>query len=272
MSTDKILTIGYGGSVSIDGSSCLVTSASINQTYNIPTLNAYYQPYDDSGAVSLIRAAKGTCAFSGEVSFQLTQNMLNKVLAAMNGTTYTGFFAKSHKFTVDIHDGENSVSLPGCVWTSINIQCQPSSLVTCSISFQSNNSGNESWSSSSLKSGYDSSALIPYWNTGDGNMLKFNISFERNVTPVYLNNDKIAPTYLRPGLIRINLSATYYQEISKNSLSVNIGNKKIKFEKAVLQSSNFQMSTMQDIGEKTYQWTSIPLDYTKPVFSISSVS
>jgi hypothetical protein len=31
------------------------------------------------------------------------------------------------------------------------------------------------------------------------------------------------------------------------------------------------MSTMQDIGEKTCQWKSIPLDYKKPVFWIEDI-
>jgi len=66
------------------------------------------------------------------------------------------------------------------------------------------------------------------------------MTIDRTVTPVYLNNDKIAPTYLRPGLINISLNATYYDAdyngtYSNNSMSpITIGNKKIHFKTAIL--------------------------------------
>jgi hypothetical protein len=66
------------------------------------------------------------------------------------------------------------------------------------------------------------------------------MTIDRTVTPVYLNNDKIAPTYLRPWLINISLNATYYDAdynstYSNNCMSpITIGNKKVHFKTAIL--------------------------------------
>lgn len=158
------------------------------------------------------------------------------------------------------------------MWQSINLQCQPSSLVTVSISFQSDNAGNENLSiseSSNSVSYAFSDNLIPYWQTGASDMLQFNMTIDRTLTPVYLNNDKIAPTYIRPGLINIALNATFYnpQDIL-GAFDIKIGKRTIHFKDLMLNQSDFRMSNFQDIGEKTYQWKSMPLDYTQTIFSI----
>lgn len=272
--SDTILTVGYGGYVKLDGVLCQVTSASVNKTYNIPTLTPFYQPFMDNetSAKSLIRAAYGTCSFSGQVTVQLTEGILGKIFEGSCETIYDGFFAKNKKFEVIIHDGINEVTIPNCMWQSINLQCQPSSLVTVSISFQSDNKGNENLNvkKTSMSEEYKfSDNLIPYWQTGADDMLQFNMTIDRALTPVYLNNDKIAPTYIRPGLINISLNATYYDTKSiSGSFSIKIGKKTINFKDLALNQSDFRMSNFQDIGEKTYQWKSMPLDYTQPIFQI----
>lgn len=273
--SDTILTVGYGGYVKLDGVLCQVTSASINKSYNIPTLNPFYQPFTDSNtsAKSLIRAAYGTCSFSGQITVQLTKGVLNKIFTPGCQNIYDGFFAKNKKFEVIIHDGINEVTISNCMWQSINLQCQPSALVTVSISFQSDNEGNENLNvkKTSMSETYEfSDNLIPYWQTGADDMLQFNMTIDRTLTPIYLNNDKIAPTYIRPGLINISLNATFYnpQDIL-GAFDIQIGERTIHFKDLALNQSDFRMSNFQDIGEKTYQWKSMPLDYTQTIFYIT---
>lgn len=275
-STQKLYTLGYGGSVEIAGTSVQVLSANINKTYNIPTLNPYYQPptQNTKAVKAVMRAAKGTCSFSGQVSFELTNDTLDMLFESCQKTTdniYKGFFAKDYSFSVEIHDGNECKKIVGCMWQSINIQCQPSSMVTCSISFMADNNGSESLNSESYEPSYYSSSVeyIPYWQTGSGNMLQCNLTIDRSITPVYLNNDKIAPTYLRPGLISVTLNATYYKTVSAPS-SIKIGGYNIHFKGNTLFSEDFKMASMQDIGEKNYQWKSMPLEYTSPIFYMSS--
>lgn len=78
-------------------------------------------------------------------------------------------------------------------------------------------------------------------------MIKFQLSFNKSVTPVYLNNQFLTPSYFRQGLITVDLNATYYdsQENYFDDLSIQIGAKKISFNKLVLQNHTYNMSNMQ---------------------------
>jgi hypothetical protein len=90
-------------------------------------------------------------------------------------------------------------------------------------------------------------------------MIQFQLSFERNVIPVYLNNDYVTPSYLRPGLINLNLSATYLDKEKESSqkrefppkkgetgaFKIAIGSKTISFDTLMLQNHVYNISNMQ---------------------------
>jgi hypothetical protein len=104
-------------------------------------------------------------------------------------------------------------------------------------------------------------------------MLSFNLTLERPVTPIYLNNKKVAPTYLRSGLISVSVNATYYKQSDvAAATSIRIGNKTLTLKKSIIQQSDFKMSSLQDVGEKTIQYKSMPLEYTQPIFTITNDS
>lgn len=300
----KIINAGYSGYVFIVDDNydiqipLQILSANITRQHNVPTFTPFYQKYQFSSTeetlkqipYSVIRGAKGTYSFNGNINFQLTQGALDYFFRISknksNVEKYSPFFNKD-SFTIIIYDGLNGIQVKHCIWQSISIQCNPNSLITMSINFQSLNNHKENFQVN--KTDYDlddrfSHALIPYWQSGAENMLSFQLNMERNVTPVYLNNDYLTPTYLRVGLISVNMSANFYeQQKSDSSLSddssskdyqdmtIKIGNKKIIISDMVLQSENFTMSSMQDIGEKTYQWQSIPLEYNVPLFKIEQI-
>lgn len=282
----QTIKVGYGGYVTIKGKLVQVLSASVTRSYNISTFEPFYQRVDDSTSKEIaqaqMRACYGTCSFSGQVSFELTNNILNQLFKVTytnqngqnkNWTNYNDFFAKDSKFELIIHDGYTKLTLNNCMWQSISLQCQPSSLVVMSITFQSDNNGSEHFNTSDveLTKEYDQNDyLIPYWQTGAANMLSFNLTLERSVTPVYLNNNKVAPTYLRSGLISVSVNATYYKQSDvAAATSIKIGDKNITLTKTVIQQSDFKMSSFQDVGEKSIQYKSMPLEYTKPIFNIS---
>lgn len=251
------------------------TSASVTKSFSVPTMNSYYLP--NSGVVntakSSIRLGYGTCAFNGQISFQLTKDILDFLLPTFDSGKYTGIFSPLNLFDVLFFDGQKRCSIGNCMWTSISINCQPGALVTASISFQSNNNFKQDLQITSTDGGasYDPEKfkLIPYWQTGDDDMIQFQLSFERNVIPVYLNNDYVTPSYLRPGLINLNLSATYLEQKKKFSdIEIKIDNKIISFDTLMLQNHVYNISNMQSQGEKTYQWNAINLNQTKPIFVI----
>ena len=252
------------------------TSASVTKSFSVPTMNSYYLPKSgaDNTAKSLIRLGYGTCAFNGQISFQLTKNMLDFLLPKNEGGKYAGIFSPLNLFDVLFFDGKQRCRIGNCMWTNISINCQPGALVTASISFQSNNNFKQNLQIDTTDGGSqydpDNFELIPYWQTGDDDMIQFQLSFERNVIPVYLNNDYVTPSYLRPGLINLNLSATYLeQQTDFPDISIKIGSKKITFNKLMLQNHVYNISNMQSQGEKTYQWNAISLNQTQPIFVIA---
>lgn len=265
-----------------------VLSANVTRQYNIPTFTPFYQKYEiEKNSIhpySVIRGAKGTCSFNGSISFQLTQGALDYFFKNTSDDNQDeSLFFNKNSFTIIIYDGLNSVQVKNCIWQSISIQCEPNSLITMSINFQSLNGHEEEFQEEETNEknikNFDNS-LIPYWQSGAENMLSFQLNMERNVTPVYLNNDFVTPTYLRVGLISVNISANYYEKQSFNDSSTNssssnqkdmiikIGDKILTISGMVLQSENFTMSSMQDIGTKSYQWKSIPLKYNVPLIKI----
>jgi len=106
--------------------------------------------------------------------------------------------------------------LTNCKWQNINIQCNASALIDVSISFQSTNGGLSDLTKIQFNeellyndSEYD---LIPYWETGVENMASFQLQFERNLVPVYLNNKILTPLYLRPGVLNVSFNTVFYKD------------------------------------------------------------
>ena len=229
-----------------EGTVLQVLSASVTKQTNLPTVSSYYlpfhdgygntdeefsedmldgsefpdDPYDyedydsydddtreeyDNGAKSQIRLGKGTYTFSGEISFELT-------LGALKEFFHDDFFKRDTLFTVSFFDGQNVCLLVNCVWSNIQIQCSPNSLVTVSISYQSNNGYVDDLQIIKYEietmSYNERDLLIPYWTCGHDGFQEFSISFERPVTPVFLNGSLNVASYIRPGLITVSLSAT----------------------------------------------------------------
>lgn len=290
-----------------------VNSASVTRSVNVPTINAYYLPFqtDDEDKMkevkSSIRCGYGTVSFSGNIDFDMTYGAL-KLLTADKNKTYGSMFQRSSLFHVQFFDGMHTCTLYNCVWNSFSISCQANSLITGSLAFQSNNgycenlmitknkdvteeAGNGT-SSSQMLDFDQNDLLIPYWQTAmdkgyDSVLTQFSIGFDKNVQPVFLNNIWRTPSYLKPGLITVNLNATYVDyydpsnqstssSSSQNNIIINIGNeeekgKKITLNSAVLMNQAYNMSNMNDVGQKTYTWNAINLDNTKNLFSIEDL-
>ena len=203
------------------------------------------------------------------------------------------FLERSSLFSTSFFDGQKACSVTNCVWSSIQLQCAPGSLVNMSISYQSNNGYLNSLQvfdmdiDNSLT--YDETdLLIPYWTCGHDDFLEFGINFERSVTPVFLNGDLEVASYLRPGLVNVSLNATTLEYIDswEEEIKISIGEgekasssggnksggqsvkKCITLYKSVLQSCQYSMSSMNDTGAKTYTWSSISEDAKERVFKI----
>ena len=256
----------------LSGTLVQVSGASISETLNIPSANSYYLPFDGTGeAKSPMRVAYGTLAYNGDISFDLTEGTASSIFT-------DSFYKRNALFSLQFFDGQNTCTVRNCVWSSVNLSCSPGGIVKVSISFQSNNgylSGLQI-SDSDLNSSIeysDSSLLIPYWQCGKEHFLEFTLGFSRNLSPVYLNNDLLVPSYIRPGMIDVSVSTTTleYVESWGNEFKIQVGKSHaVKLNGAVLKNTQYQMSSMSDTGSKTYEWTSIVDTVTNPVFSFEN--
>ena len=295
MDENDIFMVGYGGWVrlkrhasgtpynyqnpfAIAGEGTLVqaTSASISRTKNIPQVMSYYLPFHDreGTARSQMLLGDGTYSFNGEVTFELT---LGTLIEFVNEE----FFERDTIFSMSFFDGQNVCSVTNCVWNNLQIQCHPGSLVTMSISYQSNNSYMDAIQVQPMAQDngliYDENdLLVPYWTCGREHFQEFGITFGRPVTPVFLNGDLKVAAYLRPGLVSVSLNATTIEYIDDwdEMIRIELGagedieEHAIILKKSILQSCQYNMSTMSDTGAKTYTWNSISEDAHERVFDI----
>ena len=255
-----------------------VTSASVSRTTQVPTLNSYYLPFLDSDtAKSPIRVGPNLYTFSGELTFEATYGVVDEFFN-------DDFFSRSSWFWVSFFDGQNTMLMSNCVWSSVTITCAPNSLVTIGISFQSNNGYLEELQISNGNANEDiyydeNDLLIPYWTCGHEWFSEFSITFSRNVSPVFLNNGLTVPSYLRPGIVDVSLQATTieYVENWEDEMDIKIGctplgsplnTHGIKLLMSNLMSKQYNMSSMTDTGAKTYTWNSIAMNAQDSVFVI----
>ena len=298
MDNDDIFMIGYGGWARIfqhaagdkynyrqpfedafEGGTLLqVTSANVTRTTNIPELHSYYLPFKESAsnsAKSPMLAGRGTYTFSGEISFELTAGTLRNFLNPP-------FFERNSFFSMAFYDGQNVCAVTNCVWSSCTITCAPGSLVTVSLSYQSNNGYMDDiqvmpWDGDGLQ--YDENdLLIPYWTCGHAGFQSFTLTFDRSVTPVFLNGNLNVASYLRPGLVTVNLQVEALEFIESWSnldfIPIMFGSgkdswKQINLNNSILQSSSYNMSSMSDTGAKTYVWRSLSSNPQNPVFTVT---
>ena len=255
-----------------------VTSASVSRTTQVPTLNSYYLPFLDSDtAKSPIRVGPNLYTFSGELTFEATYGVVDEFFN-------DDFFSRSSWFWVSFFDGQNTMLMSNCVWSSVTITCAPNSLVTIGISFQSNNGYLEELQISNGNANEDmyydeNDLLIPYWTCGHEWFSEFSITFSRNVSPVFLNNGLTVPSYLRPGIVDVSLQATTieYVENWEDEMDIKIGctplgsplnTHGIKLLMSNLMSKQYNMSSMTDTGAKTYTWNSIAMNAQDSIFEI----
>lgn len=261
------------------------TSASISKSRTVPTLESYYTPFNADSEVdapnsqnlgqeidlnlaaahSPIRQGYGLFTFSGEVTFELTVGALDFVFNSL-------LYKRNSLFSLQFYDGKKTCTVYNCSWTSISINGQPGSMVSVSIGYQSNNGYMENLviSGTDFRTGQvydDSDFFVPYWRTGRPGIEEFTLNLNRSVSAQFLNNDLTVPTYLRVGLLEVSFQATLPRYIldlmdnqlnlSEGQLQIMVGTKILQLNNKILNNASYNMSSMSDIGRKTYTWESI---------------
>lgn len=266
-----------------------VTSLNITRNLQVPTVNPFFAPHNSNNnkIEHAIRTGFGLYSFQGNITCELSNNLIELLLRD------NSILDRNNLIFLQVFDGLKRIRINNCVWNSIQIQGNPNSIATVTIAFQTNNGFDTDFNMDDTYEKMEidyQDFLIPYWQTGRQGLISFSLSFDRNVTPVYLNNDYFVPTYFRPGIINMSLTTDIldmdedkqnrggFKLSNKNetildddqTITIYIGSKQIKLNYAILQSMVYNIASLTDIGAKSYSWVSIPLDSDEPICDIGS--
>jgi hypothetical protein len=285
MATDYGFLLGYAGYGKIGESNVRILSGNVMRTLQIPTANSFYSGTDNlnyssdsSGSgipISKIRLGYGVYSFNGNITLEITKAWLQSFLTS-------SLFQRTHSFNLIMNDGEQKLTLNGNVWSSISFNYAAQQIPTCSISFQSYNGKNDGGKNEDLSitsvtptQQTAPSDFINYWESGISGMEceSFNLTFNRQVTPVYLNGSGKVPSYIKASLTEMDISATCYDvSLPSSPFTINLGGVKIRIPNAtideVLQNKSYNLSGLNSAGMRVFTLTGIRDSSTNPIFTI----
>lgn len=216
---------------------------------------------------SKIRMGFGTYSFNGNITFELTRNALSSIFTG-------GFFARNYLFNLYMSDGSQSLLIKNNVWNSVTFNYAAQQIPTCSIGFYSNNGGMDDLNitETPINNGMDDE-LIPYWEAGmnGAEIESFNVTFSRNVSNIYLNNDLKVPTYMRVGIIEMSLNITCFDTSLDDGLCIyfdkdtylKIPNSTLE---DVIQNKTYNISGLNSAGMRNFVITGIRNKPTENIF------
>lgn len=264
--------------------SVFITSGNIGVQYNRPVENTYRSPRTTTNTVPILLGV-GTAQISGSVSFDMSHLNLDYFLSEdkLKRNTY---------FHLLMTDGGNYYGVYQNVWNSFSISGASGGIVTCSIGYMSLNCCNPdiyspSANIASISNSFDN-ALVAYWQAGvQGYIESFTINLTQDVTPVYLNNDNIMPSYLRCGAQKLNAniqSCIGWQDIGKildlttypgtdtdsGKFAFKIGKKTFTLNNTILSTKQYTHNGGGDVVKYSYSVQSVGL--TSPNDKLFSIT
>lgn len=285
MATDYGFLLGYAGYGKIGESNVRILSGNVMRTLQIPTAGSFYSgtdtlnyssgTSDSSGSssipISKIRLGYGVYSFNGSITLEITK-------AWLQGFLTSNLFQRTHSFNLTMNDGEQKLTLNGNVWNSISFNYAAQQIPTCSISFQSYNGKNEDLqiTSESPTQKTAPSDFVNYWESGISGMEceNFNLTFNRQVAPVYLNGSGKVPSYIKAGLTEMNVSATCYDVSLPSSFAINLGGVTVKILNTALdealQNKSYNISGLNNAGMRVFTLTGIRDSSAYKIFTIET--
>lgn len=230
-----------------------ITSCNISLNMTRPTEIPYYNPRNGEVITDIITGC-GVCNISGSVSFDMSRNDIMYFLHPYR-------IRRGTYFNLRVSDGYSSYTVYQCVWNNITFATNAGGLVTCSISFVAFNKKKhyleemkqaQMSTDVGLKNYFDRT-LVSYFETGNAynHMQSFNIAFTQQVTPVYLNDLSIMPSYLRCGKIQVsaNIDSWFdFQDVDQ----IQIGPRRIYFNKKAIDVITFNQNGSAQTGKYSY--------------------
>lgn len=270
-------------------------SGNVVRNLQIPSAGSYYLNHDetityvDNGngntggntpsntdVKSKIRLGYGTYSYTGNITIELTRSLFNSFFS-------NAFFSRKFLFHLIMSDGEQKITVLNNVWNNVNFNYSSQQIPTCSISFNSNNGGLDDLNivpHTATTTTANTEELVPYWEAGMNNVdiESFNVTFSRNVSNIYLNNDWKTPTYLLVGLIEMSLGITCFDTSITGSSGVDIYFTKDFYMNIpntvideVMQNKTYTISGLDSAGMRSFNIDGIRDKSTDSIFTLKKV-
>lgn len=189
-----------------------ITGAQVTLTFNRPMETTYNAPPNQESRAQ-IPLGVGTCLMTGSINFDFSQN-------SINGLIEEDFLCRNNRFDLYMCDGRVAYTITDCSWSSFTISASPQSLVTGSIAFTAlnRNDNGEPYAYIDKQiidnsiSNYFKDELVAYWEAGANDVESFTLTLNQEITPVYLNNKFIMPSYLRAGALSISANIVSWKD------------------------------------------------------------
>lgn len=244
-------------------------NASYDRARNVPTQGIFNTQLNESKG-GRFRTGVGVYSYSGNLSFEMTDELRNLFFQEDYG-----FFQRRSFLDIKLCDGEGQIYIPGAVWSSFSLNGDVGAAINGSISFSSCN-GYEfdiEVGSPAPSESYDTfPELEPYWTYGGEGVQSFSLTFNRTVTPCYLNESVwVGPTYLRVGLMDVSFAITCWEKWFEHN-SLVLGNKVLHFtNKSFLSQKSYQFAGMSGEGMKTYTNNSTSIRGDGDLFTLGTI-
>lgn len=250
-----------------------ITNGNINVAFNRPIQNTYKAPRTTANAVPILLGV-GTAQITGSISFDMSHLNLSYFLNSkrLKRNTY---------FHLVMSDGGSQWAVYYNMWNSFSINGAAGGIINANLGYMSLNCYNADITSytGTAPANYFNNTLVAYWEAGvDGYVQSFAINITQDVSPVYLNNDLIMPTYLRSGSLKINAniqSCLSWSDIgianalqlntssdttpTATNFAFNIGTKTITLKNALVNSKQYSHSGAGDVVKYSYGIQSVSL-------------
>lgn len=256
-----------------------LTGGSITVSFSRPMESTYNAPPNQESRAQ-IPIGVGVCNISGNLSFDFSKKLVHDLIQE-------DFLCRNNRFDLIMSDGRVEYSVFDCCWNSFSISASPQSLVTGSIGFIALNKINDEPHANIYAKDPDNSIdnyfkneLVAYWEAGANDVESFSINLSQDVTPVYLNNKYLMPTYLRCGALSINANIVSWRDwigldgnnknvIDKDNyndsysdptndldqsgiMKINIAEKSILINNKVVMTKEYGHSGAGDVGSHSY--------------------
>jgi hypothetical protein len=246
MAVDDAKRLGYGGSAEIDGIQVLMTSGNFDTAKTV----SYLEPYDVvptlGASRSRVKHADGTEAYTVNVSFDVTTQFLAIL-------TTGKLFSRGYSFNIGIDDGTDAQEMTGCILQSLSLSGASNGIITATLSAIG---ASAPVTSVGVDNDYIRDTDIPlgYWYSGNTDVRDWTLSMNQAVSPVYGNEDVVAPRYIKYGLIDFSLAVTTFEAvIAHDAISIATSTFTITGDTA---SEGFAFAGTTDLGNYSHLFES----------------